>query len=441
MRPSPSLAAPAPTSLWLPILVTVLAGAGFTVFKFVIISEIALNRASAEASLPFAWMRAFIDARPDVPLAEAVSQGLAATFTVGILAGFTVNAPLAGAWRVGPMFVLSATGMAIAGLLAIPGFLNPWFAALLMGLSYGTACAARGKSVPLLAAGTTRDATTVSGLINAGLVVGLLLGTILGSQLAVSFIGEPATSTTLASEKGRILDAKWLAHVIMAVGLGLTALLSLRLHIPDQTPVPFRDGLRDIFGVTMGMLRRHWALLVSGGIAWGICAAASLAVMIYGIQDLKIHQVTVSYLGVFVAVGAIVGNLVSGYFRSRIWIAAFLLGLATLVALFPYVVHNWWHGAIAMTLLGFLYMVPTNVIDARFLALAGREGKAGYGGTVFSMVHNVFILIVGTGLTILLFSGVVDSRTQFLILSGFTLVTLAIAMISPVRDKTEPIQS
>ena len=100
MRPSPSLAAPAPTSLWLPILVTVLAGAGFTVFKFVIISEIALNRASAEASLPFAWMRAFIDARPDVPLAEAVSQGLAATFTVGILAGFTVNAPLAGAWRV-----------------------------------------------------------------------------------------------------------------------------------------------------------------------------------------------------------------------------------------------------------------------------------------------------------------------------------------------------
>jgi hypothetical protein len=160
--------------------------------------------------------------------------------------------------------------------------------------------------------------------------------------------------------------------------------------------------------------------------------------MIYGIQDLKIPQVTVSYLGGFVAAGAIVGNLVSCWFRSRMWIAIFLAGLAVLVAAFPFLVHTWWQGAIAMTLLGFLYMVPTNVIDARFLALAGREGKAGYGGTVFSMVHNVFILLVGTGLTVLLFMGLVDSRTQFLILSGFTLVTLAIAMVAPVRDKGDP---
>jgi MFS family permease len=420
--------------LWLPILITVLAGAGFTVFKFVVISEIALNRADAEASLPFAWMRAFIDTRPDIPLAEAVSQGLAATFTVGILAGFTFNAPLAGAWRVGPMFVLSAVGMGLAALIAIPGGLNPWYAALLMGLSYGTACAARGKSVPLLAAGNGRDDTTVSGLINAGLVVGLLLGTILGSQLAVAFISEPATADTPAREVGRVLDAPWLAHAILAVGLGLTALLSLRLRLPEQPAVPFMHGLRDIVGVTVGMLRCHWPLLIGGGIAWGICASASLAVMIYGIQDLKISQVTVSYLGGFVALGAIGGNLVSGWFRSRAWVAIFFAALAVLIATFPYVVHTWWQGAIAMTLLGFLYMVPTNVIDARFLALAGREGKAGYGGTVFSMVHNVFILLVGTGLTILLFSGVVDSRTQFLILAGFTVVALVVSVRAPVRD-------
>jgi len=142
----------------------------------------------------------------------------------------------------------------------------------------------------------------------------------------------------------------------------------------------------------------------------------------------------VSYLGGFVALGAIGGNLVSGWFRSRAWVAIFFAALAVLIATFPYVVHTWWQGAIAMTLLGFLYMVPTNVIDARFLALAGREGKAGYGGTVFSMVHNVFILLVGTGLTILLFSGVVDSRTQFLILAGFTVVALVVSVRAPVRD-------
>lgn len=413
------------------ILVTVCAAAGFSIFKFILISEIALDFTSAKNSLPFAWMRRFLEARPDIPLQEAVSQGLAATFTIGILVGFLVNAPLAGAWRVGPMFVLSALGMALGAIIAIPGLANPWSAALWVGLAYGTACAARGKAVPLLSAGSGRDNTVVSGLINAGLVVGLLLGTIVGSQLALLFIGDPHSSTPTV---GRVWDADWMAHLILVGFLVVTALVSRRVVLPDQAPVPFMHGLRELVGVTSQMVVRHWALLISGGIAWGISSAAGLAVLIFCIIELKMGQLDATYLGLFAAVGAITGNLVSKWFVRRRWVMLWYLFLAAAIGLFPYLVHTWWQAAVAMTVVGLTYMIPTNVIDARFLALAGREGRAGWGGTVFSMVHNVFILAIGFGLAALLFTDVLTARTQFLCLSGLTLLALTIAAFAPLRS-------
>ncbi len=418
--------------LWPGVAMAVLTAAGFAIFKFILISEIALDVEAARKSLPFEFMRIFLDHQGRIPLTEAVAQGLAAVFTVGILIGFTLNAPLAGAWRCGAMFVLSCLGMAGSTLLAIPGVINPWLAALLMGMTYGTACAARGKSVPLLAMGSGQHNTLVSGLINAGLVIGLLSGTIIGSGVALLFIGDPHSTTPSA---GRWIDADWLAHLVLTGFLLLAAVIGMRLRMPEQQSVPFAQGMRELIGGTTLMVRRHWALLISGGIAWGITSALALASLVFCITELQIGQLKATFLGVAAGVGAIVGNVLSDHFAKRRWVIIGYLVLAALIFFAPSLIVGFKSGAIVMLVIGFVFMVPTNVIDARFLALAGREGLAGRGGTVFSMVHNVLILMVGTGLAVPLFTGHLTAAGQFKVLALCALVAMGIAACARLKDR------
>src|SRR4051812_42064024 len=71
--------------LWPAMLVTLLTGAGFAGLKFVLIGELAFEY-SPKDPLPFEWMDRLVRncVRHDT-LDEAVSQGLAAMLTAGVL--------------------------------------------------------------------------------------------------------------------------------------------------------------------------------------------------------------------------------------------------------------------------------------------------------------------------------------------------------------------
>jgi hypothetical protein len=426
---------PARYGLAMPLAVVVLTAMCFAVFKWVVISEIAFDQERLLATLPSEWLRLFIEraVASGIALPEAVSQGLAAVFTVGILLGFVVNAPLAGAWRVPPLFVLSCLGMAAGAFL--PLVANPWLVSLGIGLAYGTACAARGKSVPLVAAGTGRDPTLVSGLVNAGLAVGLLLGTAVGNGLAAACIGDlslpPGDPGRMV---GALVDADWIAHAVLVVLLAGTTACALAVRIPDERPTPFAAGLADLVGGTARMLRRHGALLLSGGIAWGIISALAITAFVYCVNELRIPQVAATILMACAGAGAVVGNLVSKHCATRAWVLGLYAVFAVGIAAFPYLAVGLWSAGALMCGIGAAYMIPTNVIDARFLHLAGQSGEAGRGGTVFSMVHNVCILAIGTGMSVLLFAGVLTVHTQFLFLAVLALAALVVAAGARLRD-------
>ena len=435
--PDPSRPGPAAFPLWPAVLVAIATSAGFAIFKLILISEIALDPVAAQRNLPLAPLRILFDPGHGLPLQEALAQGLAAVLTVGILVGYLFNAPLAGAWRCGPLFVLACLGMAVVAILAIPGLADPWLAALAMGAIYGTACAARGKVVPLLAQAGNGGSTRVNGAVNAGLVIGLLAGAVLGSVLADAFIGVPGSDRPSI---GRWLDDDRLAHVVLALLLALGVLAGLRLRVPEQAPTPFGRGLAELWSGTVAMLRHHWALLVSGGIGWGVCTAFSLAVLIHCIQSLHLPQIQATLLGAFAGIGAIIGSLVSHHCARRRWVILGYLILGAVVAGVPWLIRDFWSGAVTMTVVGLVYMVPTNVIDARFLSIAHAEGLAGRGGTVLSLVHNLFILGIGFGLALLLLGGVLTPVGQFRILAGCSVAAAAVAacICFPERVRIAP---
>jgi hypothetical protein len=205
------------------------------------------------------------------------------------------------------------------------------------------------------------------------------------------------------------------------------------VRTPDAPVIPFAHGFRHLAGDTWQMLRAHWALLVSGGIIWGVASAASLAVLVWSIKVVGLDPVTAATISVFAAVGAIAGNLVSSRFNRRRWVILSLLLLAGSLLAVPWLVRGYVSGAAAMVGVGVFFSIPTNIVDARLLHLANEEGLPGRGSTVMSLLHNIFILVVGLGLAVPLFLGAITAYQQFVVLALFTVAAAAVAMFAELR--------
>jgi predicted MFS family arabinose efflux permease len=415
-----------PARLWPAVLVTFLTGMGFASLKFVLITEIALTYDPAtHTPLPFEYLEKVLQACNDKGnLSEAVGQGMATMLTFGVLVGYAVNSPLAGAWRVAPLFALSCALVSV-GMLASLVF-NPWPIAFVIGLAYGTACAARGKVIPLLAAATGRHNTQVSGYINAALVVGLLAGTIFGNILGDLFVRDKFDTQVLKA---------WMSHVLLAAFMGVATWASFLVRVEDPHPTPFRTGLRELVTGTLATCRTHWALLAGGGLIWGIASAASLAVFIYGVDDLKLDQTKAASVAIFAAIGAILGNLASDWLDRRRYVLLCLTGLAVGIFCFPWIVHGYFTAALMMVFVSFMFAAPANVLDARLLYLTAQEGHAGRGSTVMSLIHNVFILATGFALSVPLFLSWISAAQQFTIMAIITVIAMGVSACAKFGDK------
>ena len=407
------------TPIWPAVLVTVLTGMGFAGLKFVLIGEIALDFDEAHPpAMPFVWMDEVLkNAIAKGTLKEAITQGLAAVLTLGVLIGYLVNAPLAGAWRVAWLFVLSSAGVGLGALLTL--WFNPWLSAIFVGLAYGTACAARGKVVPLLAAASGRSNTLVMGIINASLVISLLGGSVFG---------------TLLFEK---IDSRTARHVVLCVFAIFATIIGLKVNPPETPAIPFSVGMRDLVTGTVSMVRDRWALIVAGGLAWGIASAAVLAAFIDATERLDLKPDKAVILVIFPAIGAIAGNLISYRMNRHIHVIGSYIGLGVLIACYELLVQGFVSGAVSLIFLGGLFAAPTNVLDARLMAFAAAQGNPGRGATVMSLVHNFFILIIGSGLAVALFLGWMLPVDQFYSLAVVSLITGVVVLWAHLDDSDE----
>ena len=256
-------------------------------------------------------------------------------------------------------------------------------------------------------------------MINASLVISLLAGTVLG---------------TLLSEWS---DSPTVRHVALFVFAVLATLVGLRVRPPEGAPIPFSVGMRALLTGTMSMVRDRWALIVGGGLAWGIASAAVLAAFIDAIERLKMKPEHAVALVIFPAIGAIVGNLVSHRMDRHIHVMGAYLGLGIVIGAYQMLVQGPVSGAFVMALIGGLFAAPTNVLDARLMAFAAGQGNPGRGSTVMSLVHNVFILLIGSGLAIALFLGWMRPEDQFYSLAGVAVIT-AVVVIWAHLDDVDP---
>ena len=233
------------------IATTFLVGCGFAALKFVLIGRIALdwdpsNPVSLEA-IPWQWLRdVLLNSHAKGTFAEATSQAMSVVLTLGLLIGFPINGPLAGAWRCDRLFAVSSALVGFGCIMAL--FSNPWVWACFIGITYGAACSARGKIVPLLSLASGYSNTRVSGGINAALAIGLIAGTISGSFISQTLPGHAVVQ-----------------HAILVAIAAIAVSSALFIRVPEPQVVPFGQGLRDFFRATGLLFRHHWPLLAGGG--------------------------------------------------------------------------------------------------------------------------------------------------------------------------------
>ncbi len=413
---------------WAAVLATFAASLGFAALKFVMVNELALDfNPAAHQPLPIEWMERIVQRCIHLQqIEEAITQGVAAMITLGVIAGYFINAPLAGVWRCGRLFAMSGLGVAIGSLLVL--VVNPWVILFLVGGAYGAACAARGKTVPLLSTATGLSNTFTSGLINAAMVIGLLAGTMLGTGLA-----------DLHEKTG----GYWPTHLIVMVALLLSALAGVFVTPPEPAPIPFTQGARDLFGGTWRMFLRHWPLLVGGGLAWGVISAMSLAMYVDVQERLNLDKDLAATLALFSVVGAVVGNLLSDRWSRRRYVLTEFFLMAVAVGGYPYLVQPAWGyagAAVAAAVIGTLFAAGANVLDARFLRLAAEEGQSGRGSTLMSLTHSIFIFVVGSGAAVALLMGWVSAINQFALFAVGSLLTMGAAAFAKLRS-TGPSES
>mgnify|MGYP000414997362 CR=1 FL=1 len=141
-----------------------------------------------------------------------------------------------------------------------------------------------------------------------------------------------------------------------------------------------------------------------------------------------------SILVFFPAIGAIAGNLISHRMDRHIHVIGSYIALGVLIACYELLVQGFWSGAVSLVFLGGLFAAPTNVLDARLMAFAATQGNPGRGATVMSLVHNVFILAIGSSLAVALFLGWMLPVDQFYSLAGVSVVTALVVIWAHLDD-------
>ena len=114
------------------------------------------------------------------------------------------------------------------------------------------------------------------------------------------------------------------------------AIVSWFLEFPDEHLTTFRKSFSGLVGDTVSIFSKFWPYLVAGPMLWGVAGAISLAITAYA-EHLNLGgPVLCANMGLWAAIGIIVGNIISNYFINVRYTAAFSSSVFLVVCIYFY---------------------------------------------------------------------------------------------------------
>ena len=360
---------------------------------------------------------------------EWVIQLIGAILTFGPVAIYFVSAPLAASIKKAK--VMSASAF-VTGLILLFGYMNGWVGTMwlylfLSGLMIGIFSVAKMSCVPIQAEASKYSVTSVNAGMSILFVVGLIVGAAMGTSIYSNY-------------------NQYAAWTIIAAFFFAT-LSSLFCIYTHEKLEKFSTAQKELFTDTVKLLFKYPLHLSGSPLIWGIAGALTLAVTAY-IEIAGVASATKSsFILLYAAFGSILGNLLSMKIKKDAmrWCLIFVVLLTISIPLFPVLVNLTLSAGLAkdtiyiivafkMGLMGVFFGCATNIIDAEYLKKIGDINKEACGAALQSFMISLFTLLIGSLLGLLIYKQVLDSVTQFFILSILTVAAFTLTAILAIRN-------
>jgi len=362
-----------------------------------------------------------------------VIQAVGAIITVGPCVVYVAAGPLASAYK--KQWIMFWSG-ALTALGMLAGFAsnwapNPWFYIFWAGLLMGVFNPAKNAVVPLEAAYGGCSTELINAVLNIAYLAGILGGIPAGAWF---YDYHPALGALLVA----------LVFAVAAVWGGLCSYPEETRHLR-----PFRQSSMQLLKESLCLLRKYALYLLAGPLIWGIASAVSLAITAYAQEEGLGGDVACSMLSVCAIGGVAIGALISPQFvRWRYQSAALAVVLMACVMLvLPSAVEMlkttlqlrpttvYWYVATTTGMLGIMFGIATNLIEAEFFRLIYEEGKEGTGAALLSAGTAFFPFCIGGTIGWLLSRGWMSATSQFYLMAALTLAATAAIYVQVQRKR------
>lgn len=348
-----------------------------------------------------------------------IIQALGALITIGPAMIYFLAGPLAAARK--KRLIMSSFTL-ITGLMFITGALTSflgtiWTYIFLVGTFMGFFNSAKMACVPLEAMRSGKSTIYVNGMLTIAFIIGMLTGVPTGTWFYENL---PAGGV-------------WFGGAIFFSA----SVVSWFLKFPVEHLEPFKRTLSNLIRDTHTLSRKYWAYLLSGPVLWGVAGAVSLAITAYSIEMKLGTNFWCANMGLWAAIGIIIGNAVSNYFGTIRYTAAVISSgiLVVCILFYPSFIEAMGPGptieenisvyimaSAAFVVLATFFGIVTNLVDADYLLLVGQDEKEGEGAALQSALVAFFNFALNGIVFLTIYRQIIDSKSQFMLLAGLTLL-------------------
>ena len=348
-----------------------------------------------------------------------VIQAVGALITVGPAIIYFLAGPLASSRK--KRLIMSSSAV-VTGLLYVTGALSSflgtiWAYIFMLGTLMGFFNSAKMSCVPLEATRSGKSTVYVNGILTISFIMGMLMGVPAGAAF-YEYLPQ---------------IGPWFGAVIFFAA----AIASWFLEYPQDHLNSFRRSFSGLLGDTTAIFSKFWPYLIAGPMLWGVAGAISLAITAYA-EHLNLGgPVLCANMGLWAAIGIIVGNIVSNYFINIRYTAAFASSVFLVLCIYfypelvaimnpgPVVEDNLYiyiFASVIFIILATFFGIVTNLIDADFLRLVADDKKEGSGAALQSALVSFFNFALNGIVFLTLYKQILNSGSQFTLLAALTLV-------------------
>ena len=352
---------------------------------------------------------------------EWIIQTVGALITFGPCLAYVLSGPIASSCYKYRIMKRSAL---LAAFVLIVGFVTNWIGTgwlyvFLVGLIMGIFNPAKNAAIPLESVRSGKPTEYITAVLSITYITGILAGAPLATKLYIS-----------ASKSGALISIVIL--ILAATFGGLCSYSNENSHLRS-----FRESLKELLGDTQLLIKDYWVYVFAAPMIWGMASAESLAVTAYAEERMLGGPVKCSLMAVYATLGVILGNFFSTKLIHVRYLASLLssIGIVLIILAIPAVVNFmnpsqivgenraiYTAVAVFLGLLGILFGIVTNLLEAEYLRLIYREKKEGTGAALLSALTAFFPFIFGGVIAIAIIFHLANLETQFIGIAGISLV-------------------